>query len=109
MSKRIRVIGIPPIAVAVLAAGLVAGARTASADFVCPVLPVPEQAAAHSNAGFITISGGDVSILPGKAGDGANSPVDVPDRATNDDGAGNPGGAHAVPGQPGYTAIWNTP
>jgi hypothetical protein len=84
-------------------------AGTAWADFVCPVLPVSQQAKDHSNANFITISGGDTSILPGKAGDAASSPVDVPAGATNQDGAGSPAGAHASPGDPGYTAIWNTP
>ena len=85
------------------------GAGAARADFVCPVLPVSEQAKANSNANFITISGGDTSILPGKAGDAAVSPVDVPAHATNRDGAGSPEGAHARPGDPGYSAIWNTP
>ena len=84
------------------------GAGPAFADFVCPVLPISESGAAHSNANLITIAGGDASILPGRAGDPANSPVDVPDHATNDDGSGSPGGAHASPGDPGYTAIWNT-
>jgi hypothetical protein len=79
------------------------------ADFVCPVLPISEQGQEHSNANLITISGGDISILPGKAGDPAASPVSVPDQATNQDGTGSPGGAHANPGDPGYTAIWNTP
>jgi hypothetical protein len=92
---------------AVLVAG--PGAGVARADFVCPVLPVSEQAKAHSNANFIMISGGDTSILPGKAGDPAASPVDVPAHATNLDGAGSPEGAHAGPGDPGYGAIWNTP
>ena len=92
-------------------AALVAGpgAGVARADFVCPVLPVSEQAKANSNANFITIAGGDTSILPGKAGDAAVSPVDVPAHATNMDGAGSPAGAHAGPGDPGYSAIWNTP
>jgi hypothetical protein len=85
------------------------GAGVARADFVCPVLPVSEQAKAHSNANFITISGGDTSILPGKAGDPASSPVDVPAHATNMDGAGSPAGPHASPGDAGYSAIWDTP
>lgn len=85
------------------------GAGAAWADFVCPVLPVSDQSKLNSNAGFITISGGDTSILPGKAGDPASSPVDVPDRATNQGGAGSPAGAHAGPGDAGYTAIWSTP
>ena len=95
------------LAIGAVAAG--PGAGVARADFVCPVLPVSEQAKANSNANFITISGGDTSILPGKAGDAAVSPVDVPAHATNMDGAGSPGGAHAGPGDPGYSAIWNTP
>ena len=68
----------------------------AFADFVCPV------------ANVITIAGGDTSILPGKAGDPANSPVSVPDHATNGGGSGSPGGPHAVPGDSDYTAIWNS-
>ena len=81
---------------------------TAWADFVCPVLPVPQQATDHQKAGFISISGGDTSILPGAAGDSASSPVDVPAGATNQDGAGSPAGEHAGPGDPGYTGVWNT-
>lgn len=94
-------------AVAAVAGGPAAG--TAWADFVCPVLPVPQQAKDNSNANFITIAGGDTSILPGRAGDAATSPVDVPAHATNADGTGSPAGAHASPGDPGYSAIWNTP
>jgi len=90
------------------------GAGAALADFVCPVLPLSEQAKANATANdqFITISGGDASILPGKAGSPTDSPVDVPDQATNtlpNGNAGAPDGAHAVPGDRGYTAIWNTP
>ena len=81
---------------------------TAWADFVCPVLPAPQQATDHQKAGFISISGGDTSILPGAAGDSASSPVDVPAEATNQDGAGSPAGDHAGPGDPGYTGVWNT-
>lgn len=94
------------LGVAALAAG--PGAGAAWADFVCPVLPVSDQAKDHSNANFITIAGGDTSILPGKAGE-TPSPVDVPDQATNADGTGSPAGSHANPGDPGYSAIWNTP
>jgi hypothetical protein len=85
------------------------GAGVARADFVCPVLPVSDQAKEHSNANFIPISDGDTSILPGKAGDAASSPVDVPAHATNIDGSGSPAGQHASPGDPGYSAIWDTP
>ena len=99
------------IIVALGTAAIVVGpsAGTALADFVCPVLPISQQAKDHSSANLITISGGDTSILPGRAGDQTSSPVDVPDGATNLDGTGSPAGAHAGPGDPGYTAIWNTP
>ncbi len=97
------------IVLAAAVAALGPGAAVARADFVCPVIPVSDQAKEHSNANFITIAGGDTSILPGKAGDPAASPVDVPDQATNAEGAGSPAGAHARPADPGYTAIWNTP
>ncbi len=85
------------------------GAGVASADFVCPVLPISQQAKDHTTANgqLIEISGGDASILPGEAGDMADSPVGVPSNATNLDGAGSPGGAHAAPGEGGYTAIWD--
>lgn len=104
MLKRISVAAIP----AVVAVGLFVGVTPASADFVCPVLPVSENAMENSNANFIEISGGDTSILPGLAGSPTDSPVDVPDGATNDDGAGSPGGSHATPGDSDYSAIWNT-
>ena len=84
-------------------------AGAAWADFVCPVLPISEQGKQHGKANFITISGDDTSILPGAAGDPESSPVDVPAGATNQDGAGSPSGAHASPGDPGYSAIWDTP
>jgi hypothetical protein len=96
------------IVVGVVAAFAGPGAGVAAADFVCPVLPISDSAKANSNAGFITIAGGDASILPGKAGDEATSPVDVPSGATNLDGAGSAGGSHAGPGDSGYTAVWNT-
>jgi hypothetical protein len=109
MTRTLRFAAVPAIALAIFIATQILDSRSASADFVCPVLPVSEQAKSHSNAGFITIAGGDTSILPGKAGDPANSPVNVPAHATNDHGNGSPGGPHAAPGQAGYTAIWNTP
>ena len=104
MFKRIGLIAIP----AVVVVALFVVVTPASADFVCPVLPVSENALEHSNANFITISGGDTSILPGLAGNPDESPVDVPDHATNDNGTGSPAGSHAVPGDSDYGAIWNT-
>jgi hypothetical protein len=96
-------------AIAVTAFLVGPGAGAAMADFVCPVLPISEQAKAHATANdqFITVSGDDASILPGKAGNTTDT-VSVPDNATNQDGSGSPGGDHATPGESGYTAIWNT-
>jgi hypothetical protein len=75
------------------------GAGVARADFVCPVLNVPGQAAENSpkigplpTAGQYTIGGPTLA---------------VPDQATNRDGAGSPAD-HASPGDPGYSPIWNT-
>jgi hypothetical protein len=86
------------LALAVLVTG--PGAAAAQADFVCPVLNVPAQAAENSpkidplpTAGEYTIGGPTLS---------------VPDDATNRDGTGSPAD-HASPGDPGYTPIWNTP
>jgi hypothetical protein len=78
----------------------------ASDPFVCPVLKISDQAAAHSDQ-FITIGGGDYSILPGKAGSQDTFNGNVPTHATNADGAGSPEGAHASPGDEGYSAVWS--
>jgi hypothetical protein len=86
------------LGLAVFAAG--PGAAAAQADFVCPVLKVPAQAAENSpkigplpTAGEYTIGGPTLS---------------VPDQATNRDGDGSPAD-HASPGDAGYSPIWNTP
>jgi hypothetical protein len=78
----------------------------ASDPFVCPVVKISDQAASHSDQ-FITISGGDHSILPGNAGSQETFNGNVPSNATNSDGAGSPGGAHASPGDAGYSAVWS--
>jgi hypothetical protein len=83
------------------------GAGAAWADFVCPVLSVPQQARDHSGQ-FVTLPSGEATILPGKAGDATQSPVDPPDHATNSDGTGSPGGDHASPGDRDYSPIWDT-
>jgi hypothetical protein len=86
------------------------GASLASADFVCPVLGASgtngathlQNAADNGNKNLMVIGGGDWSTIgPDLKG--------VPDHATNQNGAGDPMGVHASPGDPGYTAIWNTP
>jgi hypothetical protein len=98
-----------PIVVALGVAAVFAGpgAGAAWADFVCPVLKISDNAA--ENAGhFAPLGTGEYTILPGRAGDAATSPVSPPDHATNRDGSGSPGN-HASPGEPGYSPIWNTP
>src|SRR5687768_8886778 len=64
--------------------------------FVCPVLTISENAAAHSDR-FTALGGGEYTFGPGAAGSAETFNGRVPDRATNDDGAGSPGGAHAAP------------
>lgn len=71
-----------------------AGVETVS-GFVCPVIST--DAVLNSPRGA-AIGGGDYSII--------GPDVSVPIHATNDNGAGTPGGAHAQPGDTTYTAIW---
>lgn len=64
-------------------------------SFVCPVIST--EAVLNSPNGA-AIGGGDYSII--------GPDVVVPMHATNDNGAGTPGGDHASPGDSTYTAIW---
>ena len=69
--------------------------------FVCPVLG-GQAGGEQGNSDvekFVGISDGDTTIL--------GPEVSVPIQATNDNGAGSPGGDHASPGDQGYTPIWN--
>ena len=70
--------------------------------FVCPVFN--NTAVGEHNPNVIPIADGDYTLLPGRAGQGG---LMVPVHATNDNGAGSPGGPHLKPGSPGYTPIWN--
>ena len=72
-----------------------AGGVSTVDGFICPVITT--DAVLNSPKG-ISISGGHYSIL--------GPDVSVPVHATNDNGAGSPGGAHAAPGDTTYTAIW---
>ena len=67
----------------------------AGGAFVCPVIST--DAVLNAKNG-ITINGA-YSIL--------GPDVSVPVHATNDNGAGSPGGTFASPGDTTYTAIWN--
>ena len=74
--------------------------------FVCPVLSVPAQAVDNSGR-FNSIGNGQYTCAPGAAGSADTINGNVPNHATNADGAGSPGGTHAAPGDSGYTAIWS--
>lgn len=93
------------IVVPVVSALLLIGALPASADsgtdFVCPVFN-DNAAVGEKNPNAVPIAGGDYTIIPGNSGH-----LDVPDHATNGDGAGSPGGSHSQPGDRDYSAIWN--
>lgn len=69
----------------------------AGGAFVCPVIKT--DAVLNSKHGIMI--NGAYSVL-GQGGD-----ISVPMHATNDNGAGSPGGTFASPGDTSYTAIWN--
>jgi hypothetical protein len=90
-----------------LSASSAAAAPPERADdpFVCPVLTVPQRAV-DSSGKFGPIGDGTFTFAPGSAGISLNG--NVPDTATNADGAGSPtAGDHASPGDTNYTAIWS--
>lgn len=100
-----RKLWIAPLAAGALFMGTAGSALAAPPEttngFVCPVIGGQGgvNAMSHGNGPFVNIGGGDISII--------GPDVTVPLHATNDDGAGAPGGAHASPGDPGYSAIWS--
>jgi hypothetical protein len=94
------------LAVVAPGAALAAPPDRAEAPFVCPVLTIPDRAAERSGR-FTSIGNGEYTFAPGAAGSAATFNGNVPNHATNADGSGSPGGAHASPGDSGYTAIWS--
>ena len=62
--------------------------------FVCPVITT---AAVLNSPNAVQINGAYTIIGPN---------VSVPIHATNDDGAGRPGGDFASPGDANYSAVW---
>jgi hypothetical protein len=93
--------------VLVPAGSAVAAPPDRAADpFVCPVLTVSEQAAAHAGR-FDSLGNGEYTFAPGAAGSAETFNGNVPNLATNADGAGSPGGSHSAPGDSDYTAIWS--
>jgi ABC-type phosphate transport system substrate-binding protein len=105
--KKLALAGAAAAALAAVAPGsaLAASPDRAENPFVCPVLTLPDSAA--SNGRFTPIGDGEYTFAPGNAGSAATFNGNVPNHATNSDGSGSPGGEHASPGDPGYTAIWS--
>jgi hypothetical protein len=66
--------------------------------FICPVLG--GEAGENGQAEVFANPGGNFFTILGPE-------VTVPLHATNDNGAGSPGGSHASPGDSSYTAIWS--
>jgi len=87
-------------------AAMAAPPDRAENPFVCPVLTVSTQAA-ESSGRFDPIGDGQYTFAPGAAGSAETFNGNVPNHATNADGAGSPGGSHAAPGDGAYTAIWS--
>jgi hypothetical protein len=99
-----------PIAASALtlvpASAMAAAPNRAENPFVCPVLSVSDQAVANSGR-FNSIGNGQYTFAPGAAGSADTFNGNVPNLATNADGAGSPGGSHSAPGDTDYTAIWS--
>ena len=91
------ILGLLFVSLALMSVSFVAAAHDGTTDgFVCPVFN--SNAVGEHNPNAVEIGGGDYSII--------GPDVSVPFEATNDNGAGTPGGDHASPGDSTYTAIW---
>ena len=101
MKRKLMLILIPAVVAFSIATAVPALAHDGGNDFVCPVFNSKSAVGEHNPNAFM-IADGDYSLIPGNSGH-----LSVPDHATNADGSGSPGGAHASPGDPGYSAIWN--
>jgi hypothetical protein len=103
--KKLALAGAVAAALAVVAPGsaLAATPDRAEDPFVCPVLTLPDSAAGN----FTSIGNGEYTFAPGAAGSADTFNGNVPNQATNSDGSGTPDGAHASPGDTGYSAIWS--
>ena len=107
MLKRMLVVPVTSAALMSMpGAAMAAPPDRAENPFVCPVLSVSAQAVDNSGR-FTSIGNGQYTFAPGAAGSADTFNGNVPDHATNADGAGSPAGAHASPGDPSYTAIWS--
>ena len=108
MRKRRLILTGAAAALVVLPTGsaLAAPPDRAEGPFVCPVLTVSDQAVAHAGR-FDSLGNGEYTFGPGAAGSAETFNGNVPNLATNADGAGSPGGSHSAPGDSDYTAIWS--
>jgi hypothetical protein len=108
MRKRRLILTGAAAALVVLPTGsaLAAPPDRAEDPFVCPVLTVSDQAVAHAGR-FDALGNGEYTFGPGAAGSAETFNGNVPNLATNADGAGSPGGSHSAPGNSDYTAIWS--
>jgi len=108
MRKRRLILAGAAAALVVLPTGSAVAASPDRAEdpFVCPVLTVSEQAVTHSGR-FDSLGNGEYTFGPGAAGNADTFNGNVPNLATNADGAGSPGGSHSAPGDSDYTAIWS--
>lgn len=107
MQRRILTLVSAAVALAGLPASsaLAAPPTRAEDPFVCPVLTISEQAAQSGH--FNSLGNGEYTLGPGNAGSAEAFNGNVPNGATNADGAGSPGGSHSAPGDSDYTAIWS--
>jgi hypothetical protein len=109
MRKRMIPVGVAAATFGLVSAGsaLAGPPERATNPFVCPVLTISDQAAIHADGHFNYLGDGQYTFGPGKAGDPATFNGNVPNHATNLDGAGSPPGTHSAPGDTNYTAIWS--
>ncbi len=98
MKTLIRSVLLASLLAALTATAAFAGGPPEKTDgFVCPVFN-DGSAVGENNPNAVQIGGGDYTIV--------GPEVSVPTNATNQDGAGTPGGDHASPGDSDYTAVW---
>ena len=106
MKRKLMLILIPAVVALSIATAVPALAHDGGNDFVCPVFN-SNSAVGEKNPNRHQIADG-WTIIPGEnTGTQRAGHLDVPDNATNADGAGWPASDYASPGDPDYSAIWN--
>ena len=99
--RSLRKLVVIPIAGALFLASALPTFAASGNDFVCMVFNENSAVGEH-NPNASPLPSGEYTMAPA----GAHH-LNVPDTATNADGTGTAGGAHASPGDSNYTAIWN--